>query len=52
MIEKVVLSIAIAFSLHWVVQIKPVQRSVAIEIDFSQAPMYELPTEVATTSRI
>jgi hypothetical protein len=52
MIEKVVLSIAIAFSLYWVVQIKPAQRSVAIEIDFSQAPMYELPTEVGTTSRI
>jgi hypothetical protein len=30
MIEKVVLSIAIAFSLHWVVQIKPPQRSVPL----------------------
>jgi hypothetical protein len=52
MIEKVVLAIAIAFSLYWVVQIKPTQRSVAVEIDFSQAPMYELPTEVGNTSRI
>jgi hypothetical protein len=52
MIEKTVLAIAITFSLYWVVQIKPAQRSVAIDIDFSQAPIYELPAAVSTTSRI
>ncbi len=52
MIEKIVLAIAVTFSLYWIVQIKPPQRSVAIEIDFLQAPMHELITEVATTSRI
>jgi hypothetical protein len=52
MFEKTVLAIAITFSLYWIVQIKPVQRSVAIEIDVLQAPMYELPTAVGTTSRI
>jgi hypothetical protein len=52
MIEKIVLAIVITFSLYWIVQIKPVQRSVAIEIDFPQAPMSELQTEVSTISRI
>jgi hypothetical protein len=52
MFEKTILSIAVAFSLYWVVQIKPAQRSVAIEVDFSQAPIYELPAEVSITSRI
>jgi hypothetical protein len=52
MIEKTVLAIVITFSLYWIVQIKPAQRSVAIELDFTQAPLYELPTEVSTTSRI
>jgi hypothetical protein len=52
MIEKIVLTLAITFSLYWIVQIKPPQRSVAIELDFPQAPIHELPIEVATTSRI
>jgi hypothetical protein len=52
MIEKIVLTIAITFSLYWIVQIKPPQRSVAIELDAPQAPMHELLTEVVTTSRI
>jgi hypothetical protein len=52
MIEKIVLAVVITFSLYCVVQIKPPQRSVAIEIDAPQAPMHELLTEVGTTSRI
>jgi hypothetical protein len=52
MIEKIGLAIVITFSLYWIVQIKPAQRAVAIEMDFPQAPMHELRTEVVATSRI
>ncbi len=52
MIEKIVLAIAITFSLYWIVQIKPPQRSVAIELQFPQAPIHELLTQVVTTARI
>ncbi len=36
MIEKIVLAIAIALSVYSIVQIKPPQRAVAVEIDFPQ----------------
>jgi|GEM_PF-3335731 len=35
MIEKIILAIAITFSLSWSIQVKPPQREVAIEIDSS-----------------
>jgi hypothetical protein len=33
MIEKIILAIAMTFSLYWIVQIKPPPRAVAIGID-------------------
>jgi hypothetical protein len=33
MIEKIILAIAIAFALSWNIQIKPAQRSVAVEVE-------------------
>ncbi len=52
MIEKVVLAIAITFSLYSIVQIKPPQRAVAIDIEFPAGTQKELPTEVIATARI
>lgn len=47
MIEKIVLAIAITFSLYLIVQIRPSQRSVTIAINFSQGIWHELPQVVA-----
>jgi hypothetical protein len=52
MIEKIVLAIAITFSLYWVVQIKPPQRAIAVEIDFPAGTQPELQSEVVSTTKI
>ncbi len=50
MIEKIVLAIAITFSLYSIVQIKPPQRAVAMEIDFPQEIRYERLAEVVAVT--
>ena len=45
MIEKVVLAIAITFSLYSIVQIKPPQRAVATDIYQPVATLSEQPTK-------
>lgn len=51
MIEKIVLAIAITFSLYSIVQIKPPQRALAIKIDFPQEIRLERLAEVVVTAR-
>ena len=48
MIEKIVLAVAITFSLYSIVPLKPPQRAVAIDVEFSQANQ----AEVSTNTRI
>jgi hypothetical protein len=46
MIEKVILAIAITFSLYWSIEIKPAPRFVGIEIDqhLETLKEYQAPT--------
>ena len=52
MIEKIVLAIAITFSLYSIVQIKPPQRAVAIDIYPPVAALSELPPKVRAAIKI
>jgi hypothetical protein len=52
MIEKIVLTIAITFSLYSIVQIKPPQRAVAIDINFRQGTLNEFQSPVRILAKI
>jgi hypothetical protein len=51
MIEKIILAMAISFSLYSIVQIKPPQRAVSIEMNFPQEIFYERPAEVTVAEQ-
>jgi hypothetical protein len=46
MLEKVILAIAITFSLYWSIEIKPVSRFVGIEADRRLDPVTEYPAPI------
>lgn len=49
MIEKIILAIAITFSLSWNIQVKPPQREVAIEIDSQLEQVIDRQVDVIVT---